>query len=92
MATREEKQAQIAALQAELEADDDTELWVEHERGGKAVRTKLSGSHAKTWLDELFGPAAAADGGQDGDQEDDQDGAASDKKPAGGGYFAKRKA
>lgn len=90
MATREEKQAQIAALQAELEADDDTELWVEHERGGKAVRTKLSGSHAKTWLDQLFGPADG--GGQDEDQEDDQDGVASDKKPAGGGYFAKRKA
>lgn len=87
MATREEKQAQIAALQAELEADDDTELWVEHERGGKSVRTKLSGAHAKDWLHELFGPA---DGGQEEGQEDGEDGDQADKKPAGGGYFAKR--
>lgn len=93
MASRSDIEKQIAALQAELEnSDDDTELWVEHERGGKSVRTKLSGGHAKTWLDELFGPAAKGDADDDGDDADDDGEQLDEKKPAGGGYFGKRKA
>ena len=61
MATKKEIAAQIEALQAELASaqDDgeDVELWVEHERSGRAVKTRLSGSHARTWLDDLFGAA-----------------------------------
>ena len=59
MASRKDIEAQIAALQAELEgADEDVELWVEHDRGGKMVKTRLSGSHAKSWLDDLLGTGA----------------------------------
>lgn len=95
MASRSEIEKQIAALQAELEnSDDDTELWVEHERNGKPVKTRLSGGHAKGWLDDLLGPAAPAKGDTDDDDDEaDDDGEQLDeKKPAGGGYFGKRKA
>lgn len=89
MASRKEIESQIAALQKDLEgADDDTELWVEHERGGKNVRTKLSGTHAKSWLSDLFGPAATSD--DDGADDEPDDDVKPDKAPEGG-YFAKRK-
>lgn len=91
MGKREDLQAQIEALQAEMDsADDDVELWVEHDRGGKSVRTKLSGAHAKGWLDDLFGTSEKKEekGDEGGDEEDD---VKDDKKPAQGGYFGKRK-
>lgn len=92
MAKRSDIEAQIAALQKELESsDEDTELWVEHDRGGRAVRTKLSGNHAKSWLDELFGTGAKDDEGDAGDDaSDEDDGVKKDKMPEGG-YFSKRK-
>lgn len=88
MGKREDLQAQIEALQAEMDAaDDDVELWVEHERNGKAVKTRLSGSHAKSWLADLF--PSADNGGQGEDEEEPEE--LPEKKPAGGGYFGKRK-
>lgn len=92
MGKREDLQSQIEALQAELDGadDDDVELWVEHERGGKNVRTKLSGSHAKGWLDDLFGTSEKKEESEEGEEEDED--TKKDKKPASGGsYFAKRK-
>lgn len=93
MGKREDLQAQIEALQAELDgADDDVELWVEHERNGKAVKTKLSGGHAKSWLDDLLGtPAGSGQGDDDGGDDDGQGDELPEKKPSGGGYFGKRK-
>lgn len=91
MASRSDIEKQIAALQAELEnSDDDTELWVEHERGGKSVRTKLSGNHAKTWLGDLFGPVADDKTDDDADDQDDDGDDLPEKKPEEG-YFSKRK-
>lgn len=48
---RADIEAQIAALQKQLEDDDEgTELWVRDEKGRE---TKLTGAHAKKWLRQL---------------------------------------
>lgn len=52
MAQRDEIQAQIAALQKQLEdSDDGTELWVKDPSSGH--ETKLTGAHARKWLKRL---------------------------------------
>lgn len=53
--SREEIEAAMAELQAELDNDDDddTELWVEHPKT-KAVG-RLKGSHARSFLDSILG-------------------------------------
>ena len=87
MATKAEIQAQIDALSAELEsAESDDEVIVEengrrvHFKGSKA--TGILNKFKDLWEE----PAAAGDGdGGDGD------GTPKDPKPAGGGYFSKRK-
>lgn len=87
MATRQEIEAQIQALQKELEgADDGTELWIEDEKGRK---TKLTGPHAKRWLRNLGldDDEAPADGSGDGAEGDQQD-----PPPAGGSSVWGRKA
>jgi hypothetical protein len=81
MASKQEIQAQIDALTADLDNadDDDTELWVEHPRT-KAVG-RLKGAHAKSFLDGILGtddPDPAPDPKKKGkakpkDDEDDDD-------------------
>jgi hypothetical protein len=77
---RADIEAQIAALQQQLEAEgDDTELWVRDEKGRE---TKLTGALAKRWLKTLGledEPDPAGDGG-DGDPAGGQ----TDPPPAGG--------
>jgi hypothetical protein len=94
MATKAEIQAQIDALSAELQgADDDDEVWVEE--NGRRVQFK--GSKATGILNKFKDlweePAGDGDGAGDGagDGDGDGDGAGKDNKPAGGGYFSKRK-
>lgn len=87
MASRQDIEAQIAALQQQLEADDGLTLVVEDERGRK---THLSGPHAKRWLknlglDDDEGAAPEGDGDPEGGQE-------SDPPPAGGATIWGRKA
>ena len=92
MAKRSEIQAQIEALNAELEgAEDDEEeyeVWMKNDKGQE---TRVPGSRAASWLQENFGislkdaapPAGGeGDGGEGGDPKD--------PKPKGGGYFSKR--
>lgn len=95
MAKRSEIEAQMAALQKQLESaddeDDDYEVWVKNDKGNE---TRLPSKKAGGWLKENFGidlhPAPAAD--DEGDDEDDEDdGVKKDKMPEGG-YFSKRKA
>lgn len=91
MATKAEIQAQIDALTTELQgADDDDEVWVEENgrrvqfRGSKA--TGILNKFRDLWEE----PAPAGEG--EGEGEGEGDGAPKgDPKPAGGGYFNKRK-
>ena len=62
---------QIAALQAELEDDDDTELLVEHPKT-KAVG-RLRGSHARSFLAGVLGTDEDDDQDDDEDDEDDEE-------------------
>lgn len=71
--TREELQAALDALNAE----DNTELWVEDEKGRK---TKLTGEHAKKWLRNL---------GLSDDDESDQEETEADPEPPRG-YFGRK--
>jgi hypothetical protein len=80
---RKKIEEQIAALQAELDSDDDdTELWVEHPKT-KAVG-RLRGAHAKSFLDGILGTSdddGAGKGKDDDDQGDDDDDDADDDAP-----------
>lgn len=101
MAKRSDLEAQIAALQQELESaeDDgeDVELWVEHERNGKAVKTRLSGSHASSWLADLLGNPAEEKGAEKGAEtaetkvEETIEVKSDARKPQGGGSYFSRK-
>lgn len=67
-------EAQLAELQAELDAagdDDDIEIWTEHEINGKTVRGKLTGSHGRRFVESIFGSAAPGTGGDGGDDQGD---------------------
>lgn len=91
MATKAEIQAQIDALSAELEgADDDDEVWVEE--NGRRVQFK--GSKATGILNkfrDLWEEPAPEGDDAEGDGDGAEGGDQKDKKPAGGGYFNKRK-
>lgn len=88
MATKAEIQAQIDALTADLEsAESDDEVIVEengrrvHFKGSKA--TGILNKFKDLWEE----PAPEGEGGEgEGEGEGEQD-----PKPAGGGYFSKRK-
>lgn len=102
MAKRSDIQAQIEALQAQLDdADTDDEVWVKDSSGrevkvtGKKA-TSILGRFADLWDTEDHG-------GDDDDSDDDDDdkggaggskaggkGTPKDKKPASGGYFGRR--
>lgn len=75
MARREELQAQMEALQAELDAaaDDDHEVWIKD--GDREV--KVTGKHAKGVLQKLGlvppDETAGDDGEGEGDGKPDQD-------------------
>jgi hypothetical protein len=88
--TKEERDM-LAALSeratAEDQEDDATEVWVRNDKGHEV---KLVGAKARTFLSQ-FGIDDDEGKGDDGDQGDGDDGDQGDKKPAGGGYFAKRK-
>lgn len=75
---RDEIQAQIDALTAELDSSDDgTELWVKDAQGRE---TKLTGAHAKKWLKQLgLEDDEAQDDGAEGG-----DGEGQDPPPRGG--------
>jgi hypothetical protein len=95
MAKRDDIAAQIAALQAELDADDagSVELWVKDEHGRE---TKLTGDMAKRWLKKLGlddEPDPAGDGGDGGDgQGGAPGGAPADPPPAGDSVWGRKKA
>ena len=90
---RADIEAQIAALQQELDqADTDDEVWIKD--GDREI--KVTGRRASSVLarfSDLWEEKTEdqADGGddQDEDQDDDAD-TPPDKKPAAGGYFGKR--
>lgn len=92
MAKRSEIQAQIEALNAELEGaeddDDEYEVWMRNDKGQE---TRVPGSRAAGWLKDNFGislkdeaPPAGGEGGEGGE------GGPKDPKPKAGGYFSKR--
>ncbi len=97
MAKKSDIQAQIDALTAQLdEADDDGdeyELWIKNDKGHE---TRVPASRAGGWLKENFGfsltdeTPPAGEGGEGGEG-GGEGGEEKDKKPAGGGYFSKRK-
>jgi hypothetical protein len=94
MATKAEIQAQIDALSAELQgADDDDEVWVEE--NGRRVQFK--GSKATGILNKFKDlweePAGDGDGAATAPPTPPTPPirAGKDNKPAGGGYFSKRK-
>lgn len=74
---RAELEAELAALDA---ADaDDVELWVRKD----GVETKLTGGHAKKWLENL----GFTDDGDGDDEDGDEDGDEEDPAPAKKGFF-----
>jgi hypothetical protein len=82
MAQRDEIQAQIAALQKQLEAaDGGDELWVKDPKTGH--ETKLTGAHAQKWLRRL--------GLDDDEDTGDDDGEGQDPPPSGGNSVWGRK-
>jgi hypothetical protein len=71
--TRAELEAQLAALDDE----DNVELWVEKD----GVKTRLTGNHAKTWLQKLgFGD----------DEPDDEDPEPEPDPAPKSGYFGRK--
>ena len=90
MAKKSEIQAQIDALQAQLEgADTDDEVWVKE--GDREF--KVTGHRATSILDrfsDLWKPTDADAGDGKGDGKGDA-GTKDDNKPDGGGYFGRRK-
>ncbi len=86
MPSRKEIEDQIAQLQADLEnaGDEDTELWIKNDKGAE---TKVPASRAGTWLKENFGISLRDEAPKSDPQEPPKE----DPKPAGGGYFGKRK-
>jgi hypothetical protein len=83
--TRAQVEADMAALQAELDtADTDDEVWIKDESGREI---KVTGRRATTVLSrfgDLFQEAAPEEGGAEGEGEE------ADPKPAGG-YFGRKK-
>lgn len=87
MPKRSDIEAQIAKLQADLDgADTDDEIWLQD---GSGPAIKVTGKRATTILSKYahLWEEATGDDDQDGDEGEKQD-----EKPAGGGYFGKRKA
>jgi hypothetical protein len=76
MGKREEIAAQIAALQKQLEDDDDLELWVETEGDKGKHRAQLRGKYARKMLSRL---------GLDDDEDQADDDGATDGDGADGG-------
>lgn len=89
MASRSEIEAQMAALQQQLETaadDDDYEVWVKNDKGHE---TRLPSSKASGWLKENFGidlSGAAPAAEEEGEPADE---VVKDGKP-NTGYFGKR--
>lgn len=87
MPKRSAIEQQIAALQAELEnADTDDEVWLKDETGHEI---KVSGKRATTILSRFSKLWETEDSGEGGEEEAEEE--KPDPKPAGGGYFGKRK-
>lgn len=76
MPSRDEIQAQIDQLTAQLDQDDDTELWVKDEKGRE---TKLTGAYAKKWLKNL-----GLEDDPEPEGEGDEGGEGADPPPSGG--------
>lgn len=96
MAKRSDIEAQIAALQSQLDdADTDDEVWIKE--GDREV--KVTGKKATSILGRFADLWDTEDGAAGDDDDDDQagkdgkGGAGKDKKdaaPKGGGYFGRR--
>lgn len=71
----------------EDQEDESTEVWVKNDKGHEV---KLTGSKARRFMAQFGIEDDDEDQGDEGDEGDE--GADKDKKPAGGGYFGKRKA
>lgn len=85
--TKEEREMLTALserAQAEEEQDSSTEVWVKNDKGHEV---KLTGAKARKFMAQ-FG----VDDDDEGEGEEEEEETTSDRKPAGGGYFAKRKA
>lgn len=90
MAKRSDIEAQIAALNDQLqgdEDDDDYEVWVKNDKGHE---TKVPSKRAAGWLKENFGISLTDVADAADETEDTED--TTDKKVPPGGYFGKRKA
>jgi hypothetical protein len=83
--SRDEIQAQIDALTAQLNDDDDVELWVKDEKGRE---TKLTGAYAKKWLKSLGLEDDEPQGG-DGDGSDGSE-PPEDPPPAGNSVWGRK--
>ena len=88
MAKRSDIEAQITALQAELDkADTDDEVWIKDDSGREI---KVTGRRATTVLSrfgDLFDAPA-----EEGDEGEGDEGGEGDPAPVGGGYFGRRRA
>lgn len=90
MPKRSEIEAQMAALQEQLAAaedDDDYEVWIKNDKGHE---TRVPSKKAGGWLKDNFGITLADLPDAAGSEEETDEGE-KDPKPAGGGYFGKRK-
>lgn len=90
--TRSQIEAELAALQSELDgADTDDEVWVKGPDGHEVKVTGRRATNVLSRFGSLFdAPDAGADGG-DGTDEDGDQGDEDDPAPSGGGYFKRRR-
>jgi len=96
VARRDELEAQLAEMQAELDGldDDEYEVWIKDDGGRES---KVTGRHAKTWLQKLgvVDPDPDPAGEDDGEDQGAGDGKpttkkkppAADAKPKRTGYL-----
>lgn len=98
MPKRSDIEAQIAALQSQLdEADTDDEVWVKDDSGREIKVTGKRATSVLARFADLWDSEDAGDGDDDGDDDkgakDSKGGAGKekDKTPAAGGYFGRRK-
>lgn len=87
--TRSQIEAELAALQSELDgADTDDEVWI---KGPDGHEIKVSGRRATNVLARFGALFDAPDAGGDGGDDEGDDEGEQDDPPAGGGYFKRRK-